>query len=118
MTLLRFLQENNYRDFDGRPVVSIVEDTAYLTTYRSISICIAYRNNQYEITYCVGFAYDENYLCLDEAEAVEVLSALQYKRDNPTPQNIIDINRSTNDVIDMLNEASGETDRFAAPSIL
>ena len=118
MTLLQFLQENNYRDFDDRPVVSIVEDTPYHTTYRGIGILVSYRNNEYEITYCVAFAYDQNYLCLDEEEAVEVLTALQYKRDNPTPQDIIDINRSTNTMIDILNEESGNTGRFAAPDIV
>jgi len=118
MTLLQFLQENNYHDFDDRPVFSIVEDTPYSSLYRGIGIVVSYQNNEYEITYCLAFSYEVNYLCLDEAEAVEVLTALEHKRQNPTPQDIIDINRSSNDMVDILNEASGDTNRFATPSIL
>jgi hypothetical protein len=74
--------------------------------------------DHYHITRVVGMAYDETYFADDEVEAVALLEYLTNRSKSPTTNEAIEIHRSMNDMVNMLNEATGNTGRFQLPDII
>ena len=72
----------------------------------------------YHITRLVGTAYDETYLADNEVEALETLKYLTDKSKSPTTNEAIDIHRSMNNMVDMMNAKTGNVGRFKLADII
>ena len=132
--VLDYLNDNGYDNID---------DGLYMARVGSCMISIRYydkstpdmirwaSNNDVDLPdtpyYCicrlVGMAYDENYLTDDDDadiadDALIILKYLTDKSKSPTTNEAIDIHRSMNNMVDMMNAKTGNVGRFKLADII
>jgi len=120
--VLDYLKNNGYDDVDdglymarvGSCMISIryyTKSPAHMIRWAKANDVDLPDTPYYYICRLVGMAYDENYIA-DDASAVGTLAYLNDKSLSPSTNEAIDIHRSTNDMVDMLNDKSGNVGRF------